>query len=202
MTNSWSRRRCLFGLAAAGAVLPASAAVAAPRSFVCRFCRRAEWSILPPNTFGVVRVAGPNDPSGVPQIVQHLRQVFSFGPDFRIEITQGQDNVATWIENGERVIAADVDFLLNVNRWAATRWGAIQVLGHEVGHHIGHSDDPHQNELEADYWSGWALRRLGAARHAASAAILAIGTETDTASHPNRHRRAVAILDGWDSGTE
>lgn len=201
MNSTLTRRVCLTCLAAgtAGLLTRTSAARARSRRLLCSFSARGGWSHSPASDYTVLRVATPDDPSGVPQVVRRLCDALSFQSDFTIEVTQGQDNASTWMENGQRVIAADVDFLLNVNRWASTRWAAIQVLGHEIGHHMARLDDPHQNELEADYWSGWALRRLGAARSVASASILAIGTEEDTETHPNRHRRAVAIASGWDN---
>jgi hypothetical protein len=43
---------------------------------------------------------------------------------------------------------------------------------------------------------------LGSAKAAATRAILAVGTEVDTASHPNKHRRAAAIERGWDDAAQ
>src|SRR5207249_8351089 len=56
---------------------------------------------------------------------------------------------------------------------------------------------PHKSELNADYWSGQALQRLGAALKASTAAILAVGTDFDTASHPKKTTRAAIIERGW-----
>ena len=79
-----------------------------------------------------------------------------------------------------------------------TQWAAIQVIAHEVGHHIaGFSHNRHQSELDADYWSGQTLQRLGSAKEAAIQAILTVGTDQDTASHPNKHIRATTIERGW-----
>jgi hypothetical protein len=73
------------------------------------------------------------------------------------------------------------------------------VIAHEVGHHIaGFSTNRHRSELNADYWSGQSLQRLGSTKVAATSAILAVGNEADTPSHPAKSRRAATIGRGWD----
>lgn len=103
---------------------------------------------------------------------------------------------------GRRIVAVDVNFVENINRAARSEWGAIQVIAHEIGHHIaGFSADRHKAELNADYWSGRALHRLGASRSAATSAILAIGSNVDSSSHPSKFRRAAIIEKGWDDSS-
>ncbi|UYN93754.1 MAG: hypothetical protein KIT25_17075 [Enhydrobacter sp.] len=199
MTKTISRRACLRCTGAAAVLLGnACAGHAVPHGPFCRYSLREGWSHSPASGYTLLRVAGPDDPSGVPQATRRIVRALSFADSFEIRITEGQDNASTTIENGRRIMTIDVGFLQNVNRWASTKWAAIQVLAHEVGHHLGRWDDPHQSELDADYWSGRALGALGAARPAASASILAIGTEFDTRSHPNKFARARAIERGWD----
>jgi hypothetical protein len=87
-----------------------------------------------------------------------------------------------------------------VNTTSNNEWAAIQVLAHEVGHHVaGFDTDRHRGELNADYWSGQMLQRLGAAREATTAAINAtVRDDTDSPTHPGRSRRVQAIVTGWD----
>jgi hypothetical protein len=111
------------------------------------------------------------------------------------------DNAAAMVAGGKKLLIVDVDFLDRLNSRAGTKWAAIQVIAHEVGHHIaGFSQSSHENELNADYWSGYILNRLGAAKDASTKAILTVGTDQDTPSHPNKHRRASTIAIGWDNG--
>lgn len=200
------RRRCLQCAGAAFAAgLSGNVRVGAARSarVYCRYSVAEGWSHSPPaRPYTVLRVAGPDDPSGLPQAILRIRQALAFSDAFEIRIAQGQNNASTTMENGRRIITADVGFLLNVNRWAATRWAAIQVLAHEVGHHLARSDEPHRAELEADYWSGRTLRLLGSGREAARASILAIGTDHDTSTHPNKFSRARVIERGWDDSSD
>lgn len=149
----------------------------------------------------ITRKAKPQDESGVPQVINQIYKSLGISPDIDILIAKNEDNAFATVAGGRKIIVVDVDFVDNVNRRAKTEWGAIQVIAHELGHHIaGFSGDSHRAELNADYWSGQALQRLGAARIAASKAILAIGSERDTNSHPSKYRRARVIEQGWDDG--
>jgi Zn-dependent protease with chaperone function len=140
-----------------------------------------------------------NDKSGVPQVIERIYESLRIEPDIEIYLAEREDNAFATVAGGKKIIVVDVDFVARVNRQAKTEWGAIQVIAHELGHHIaGFNEDAHRAELNADYWSGQALQRLGAGREAATKAILAIGTETDTDTHPSKYRRAATIEKGWD----
>jgi hypothetical protein len=92
-----------------------------------------------------------------------------------------------------------VGFLEAMNKMSRTQWAAIQVIAHEIGHHIaGFISNAHRNELNADYWSGQSLQRLGSTVSAATRAIMTVGTEFDTSSHPNKYRRKEVIEKGWN----
>lgn len=164
----------------------------------CRFSVREGWSNSGPQEY-ITRQSKPDDPSGVPQVIHSVEHALSITAPIDVLIARDEDNAFATIAGGRKIIVADVGFLQKVNQFAHTQWGAIQVLSHELGHHIaGFGMDSHRNELNADYWSGQALQRLGSARNAATAAILAVGSETDTPSHPNKYRRAQIIAQGWD----
>ena len=195
------RRKVILGTAATCICLTigSTPVVAQVRPF-CSFSLARGWSSRPRQY--VTRQAGANDRSGVPQIIQRIRRELAFQADFTILITAEEDNAFATVANGRKVLGIDVDFLSRMNRQVGTQWAAIQVIAHEVGHHIaGFGPEPHRSELNADYWSGQALQRLGSARTAATAAILAVGTDVDTRSHPNKFRRAETIGRGWDDAT-
>jgi hypothetical protein len=135
----------------------------------------------------------------VPQVVDQIKRRLSINVTFDIYIAENEDNAFATVANGRKILVVDVGFLEKLNKVARTEWSAISVIAHEVGHHIaGFSANKHRGELNADYWSGQSLRRLGSARDAATSAILAFGTDLDTPSHPNKSRRAAAIERGWD----
>jgi len=174
----------------------AKGATADERPF-CRFSLRDGWTHSGPEEY-ITHRAGPNDPSGVPQVVARIRQQLSITPAFDILIAEDEDNAFATVAGGRKLLVIDVGFLEKLNQVAHTHWAAIQVIAHEVGHHIaGFGPQPHQSELNADYWSGQTLQRLGAARSAATAAILAVGTDFDTPTHPKKTTRAAVIERGW-----
>lgn len=185
-----------FALCSAGVALLGMPAQAQRRTPFCGFSLRGGWTNRARNI--VTREASGSDRSGVPQIVSRIRDELGFTGDFRILITRDEDNAYAMSAGGERILGVDVDFLARLNRRVGTQWSAIQVIAHEIGHHIaGFDGDNHSVELNADYWSGQALQRLGSSEEAATAAIMTIGGEVDSSSHPNKRRRAAIIAKGW-----
>jgi hypothetical protein len=193
-SHSLSRRTCLCCIAA---IWPGASATANPRP-ICSFSMRDGWSDSSEWQY-VDRKATSNDDSGIPQVVMRIMRSLSTNADLDIYIAKGEDNAFATVSNNRRVLVVDVGFLQKINRAARTEWAAIQIVAHEVGHHIsGFSRNRHLGELNADYWSGQVCQRLGSAREAATAAILTVGTEIDTSTHPNKYRRVQSIESGWN----
>lgn len=146
----------------------------------------------------ITRRAGNSDKSGVPQVVDRIERALHFRASFDVFIAQQEDNAFATVTNGRKILVVDVDFLEKVNEITGTDWAAIQVIAHEVGHHIsGFLPNAHRSELNADYWSGQSLQRLGSSLSAATRAILTMGTDVDTNSHPNKYVRRDSIAQGW-----
>jgi hypothetical protein len=164
----------------------------------CRFSLEDGWSADGKMEW-ITRQATRNDRSGVPQVIREIVRVLKFREPIEVYIAKQENNAFATVAQGRKLIVADVEFLESLNRYAGTEWGAIQVIAHEVGHHIaGFIQDRPRGELNADYWSGQALQRLGADKDAATSAILVFGTDVDTQTHPNKHRRAEVIARGWN----
>ncbi|MGB1308209.1 MAG: hypothetical protein ACPG6B_04820 [Oceanihabitans sp.] len=111
-----------------------------------------------------------------------------------IEVSPGQK---------ERYILYDANFFDKIETKANNRWAAISVLAHEIGHHLnGHSlndeGSNHKFELEADYFSGLALAKMGASKAEAQSAIMTIRYEKATRTHPAKADRLIAIENGWN----
>jgi len=169
-----------------------------PERPFCRFSLLDGWTATGPAEY-ITRQAGPTDESGVPQVINRIRASLSIRPKIEVFIAKDEDNAFATVAGGRKILVADVGFLEKINQIAGTEWAAIQVLAHEVGHHIaGFISDRHRCELNADYWSGQVLQRLGSDRNAAVKAIMSVGTETDSSTHPNKYRRASTIKRGWD----
>jgi len=205
--HGYSRRRALARLVAFSAAMIVGCRSAARDGAtvrpVCSFSIEHGWGATAlPRLRG--RPAVDNDPSGVPQIIERIGNSLAIEPELDLDIylSQGDNNAFAAVSNGRRVIVVDVGFLERLNEVARTDWAAIQVIAHEVGHHIaGFQADRLRGELQADYWSGQVLHRLGSARDAAQRAILTVGTNFDTPTHPNKRDRAMAIGQGWDDSS-
>lgn len=131
--------------------------------------------------------------------------------DFQIFIAEGSNNAAAGIPDSgpyanRRVIIYDPVLLQNIERQAG-EWGPVGVMAHEVAHHLlGHSvfgagSNP-PNELDADFYTGFILNRMGARLEQAQAAIRVIASPRGSSSHPPRDERLEAIALGWDKARE
>ena len=190
----------LVNLGLGGLIRPASAAQVRP---FCKYSLTSGWSAAEDGSDYITHEAGPSDNSGVPQVESRIKRKLSVTAKFNIYIAENEDNAFATVADGEKILVVDVGFLEKLNRLSGTEWGAIQVIAHEIGHHIaGFIADRHRSELNADYWSGQSLQRLGSDKRAATRAIMAVGTENDTPTHPNKHRRATVIEQGWQDASE
>jgi len=149
----------------------------------------------------ITKKAVTGDKSGLPEVVREIKKTLGFNVEIDIYIAKAENNCfATVGKGGARLLIADIDFLESVNNYAGTKWAAISVIAHEVGHHIAgfnHHESQLDDELDADYWSGYVLQKLGSSENAATKCILKFGTEQDTDSHPNKYTRAKTIESGW-----
>jgi hypothetical protein len=150
----------------------------------------------------ITREATSGDKSGIPDVVSEIEKKLEMEVPITVYISKNEENCfATIAAGGKRILIADHLFLSKVNKAAGTDWAAISIIAHEIGHHIaGFSRRPTQSEseLDADYWSGYALQKLGAGREASIKCIMRYGTEWNTDTHPNKYSRASTIKQGWD----
>jgi hypothetical protein len=149
----------------------------------------------------ITREASPGDESGIPDVIESIKHELGFNIPIRVFLAKDEENCFASIgEDGVRLIIADQLFLNKVNRLSKTEWAAISIIAHEVGHHIAgftRRESSLDSELDADYWSGYVLQKLGASQDASVKCIMTFGTETNTTSHPNKYLRASTIRQGW-----
>ena len=131
-SRSLSRRTCLCCMAA---IWPATSATANPRP-ICSFSMRDGWSDAANWQYVDRKASSDDDASGIPQVVRRIEQVLSFNVPLDVYIAKQEDNAFAAVSNGRRVLVVDVGFLQKVNRTSRTQWAAIQIVAHEVGHHI------------------------------------------------------------------
>ncbi|QKG52243.1 membrane-binding protein [Hymenobacter sp. BRD67] len=139
-------------------------------------------------------------------IIREITDAVGLQPRFELRATTQVDNAAAVVYDGRRYLLYNPKFLAAVNRAGHTDWAGISILAHEMGHHLnGHTlragGSQPQDELEADEFSGFVLRRLGASLAQAQAAMAAVSPEASSATHPGRAPRLAAISRGWNRAT-
>ncbi len=107
----------------------------------------------------------------------------------------------------KKYILYDIEFMKRISNQTNSDWAARSVLAHEIGHHIfDHSlNNKGSNptwELEADYWSGWAMGKLGATLYQAQSAIYLLRYEKATSTHPAKADRLIEVKKGWQVGSK
>ena len=122
--------------------------------------------------------------------------------NFRLQEQRGINNAYATIIRNQRYIIYDNDFLESLDNYAQTKWASISVLAHEMGHHYrNHVVDVRGStppkEIEADYFSGYVMAKLGATLNEANAAMEQIAAPRASASHPAKADRLNAIANGW-----
>ena len=135
-------------------------------------------------------------------IIREITEAVGLQPRFELRATPLVDNAAAVVYDGRRYLLYNPTFLAAVNRAGHTDWAGISILAHEMGHHLnGHTlrggGSQPADELEADEFSGFVLRRLGASLAEAQAALAAVCPVEGSATHPGRAPRLAAISRGW-----
>lgn len=126
------------------------------------------------------------------------------GLQSNFEIKQADvPNAAAIIFNNKRYILYNPNFIARINSASGDKWAAIAILAHEIGHHLdGHTLDKSgshpQTELEADEFSGFVLRKMGATLEQAQSAMSLFPNTAATSTHPAKADRLLYIENGWD----
>ncbi|RDV16227.1 membrane-binding protein [Pontibacter diazotrophicus] len=145
-------------------------------------------------------------PADTRDIVQEIINVVGLKPRFELRAAD-IDNAAAVVYNGKRYILYSDSFLSKINNAVHTDWGGVSILAHEIGHHLnGHtmsrSGSNPEDELEADEFSGFVLRKMGASMADAQAAIDLLSEEENSRTHPGKRYRLAAISKGWKSAND
>ena len=135
------------------------------------------------------------------QIIENILDAVGLSANFEIRQANIQ-NAAAVAYGGKRYVLYNPNFINALDRRTGNQWASISVLAHEVGHHLkGHTVSGQGShpaiELEADEFSGYALRKMGASLEDAQATMRLIASENTTATHPGKSNRLAAIENGW-----
>jgi hypothetical protein len=110
-------------------------------------------------------------------------------------------NAAAVTYADKRYILYNARFLDALIKKTGTRWAAVSILAHEVGHHVNgpnrEGKSQQELELDADEFSGFVLRKMGASVAQSQIAIRTAGGIRATPTHPAMYDRLAAIENGW-----
>ena len=151
--------------------------------------------------------AAPAAAQTSPDVIQQITDAIGLKPRFELRATREVDNAAAVVYNSRRYLFYNPDFLNDVNRAGHTDWAGISILAHEMGHHLnGHTlrtgGSQPADELEADEFSGFVLRRMGASLAQAQAAMATVPDDGGSGTHPGRTPRLAAISKGWQRASD
>jgi hypothetical protein len=174
-------------------LLHASAAVVAQRTNGCGFVIPPK-SLLRSNFKSVYEAA---------DIVKNMLDSIKWRENFTLREQNGINNAYATIINNKRWIVYDNHFLENLDAYAATKWASISVLAHEMGHHyynhvVSGRGSTIPTEIEADAFSGYLMRKMGATLQQSVAAMQTIATDRASATHPAKKDRVASITKGWN----
>ncbi len=135
-------------------------------------------------------------------VLRDITEAVGLKPRFELRATREVSNAAAVVYDGKRFLLYNPDFVASVNRAGHTDWAGTSILAHEMGHHLnGHTlrgggSNP-ADELEADEFSGFVLRKMGASLAQAQSAMATVADDGGSATHPGRTVRLAAIGQGW-----
>lgn len=138
------------------------------------------------------------------QVVSTMLDVIQWKENFNLKEQNGIQNAYATISGGQRWIVYDNNFLEDIDAYAKTKWASISIMAHEMGHHyydhvVSGRGSNVPSEIEADAFSGYMIQKQGGTLEQALAAMSAIGTERQTATHPAKADRLTAITRGWNA---
>ena len=145
--------------------------------------------------------------SGQRDVLREITDVVGLKPRFQLRATNEVQNAAAVVYGGQRYLLYNPQFVTAVNRAGRTDWAGISILAHEMGHHLnGHTlraggSNP-TDELEADEFSGFVLRKMGASLAQAQAGMAVVSDEQASPTHPGRQTRLTAIGQGWQRASQ
>ena len=137
---------------------------------------------------------------------QEIIDVVGLKPNFEVMAAQ-VDNAAAVVYGGKRYVLYNPNFINQLVQKTGNKWAAVSVLAHEIGHHLnGHtvtsSGSQPAIELEADEFSGFVLRKMGASLSDAQAAMRVLASQTASRTHPAQHDRLAYIAKGWQAADD
>ena len=137
-----------------------------------------------------------------PQILAEIMTAVGLQQNFELKEAKVM-NIEASVSHGKRYIYYNPSFISWITKVTRSKWAAIALLAHEVGHHLnGHTlkrgGSKPGLELEADEFAGFVLCKMGASLEQAQEVMKYIAKPETSPTHPGRASRMMAIQNGWD----
>lgn len=172
------------------------------------FCGYGE-AVLPSDICNVVNGNAFANNEEAEQAVDRVLKKLGLPRNFAMAQCPDIENcVAVTGQNGVRYIVYDKEFVQRIKS-RTSDWSALSILAHEIGHHLaGHTNtgaadlaESRKFELEADYFTGYQMYRMGATLSQAQQAVRLVASERDDrfSSHPKLSKRLAAIAEGYNA---
>jgi hypothetical protein len=133
--------------------------------------------------------------------VRRIVQASGLVQNFEIRAAGVSNAMASVDASGtKRYVLYSQTFMQEMRQATGSAWAALSVMAHEIGHHLNNhpltaNRDP-KFEIDADYYSGFIMQRLGASLADAQAAVNYLPA-SNAKTHPAKHDRLAAIANGW-----
>jgi hypothetical protein len=144
----------------------------------------------------------PEQGTMTPQMLSEIMNVVGLQQNFELKEAKVL-NIEASISHGKRYILYNPEFISWINKITKSKWAAMALLAHEVGHHLnGHTirkgGSKPELELEADEFAGFVLHKLGSSLEEAQEVMKYIAKPEISGTHPARASRMMAIQKGWN----
>ena len=152
------------------------------------------------------RVTSTEGSADARAVVQRIISVIGIPmTNFEVRASPSVANAEATTENGgrDRLILYNPEWMAGLRSSIATNWSDWVVLAHEVGHHVAFHMDPtfpnHEAELQADYFAGFMLQKLGAPLAEVQLAMAMVSADDATVTHPAKAKRVAEVRKGWEA---
>ncbi|MEM1327301.1 MAG: hypothetical protein AAGI23_15165 [Bacteroidota bacterium] len=154
----------------------------------------------------VINMKSFNSNAEAEAVMNDILSVIGLRANYSIQAAK-VPNAAAVVYGDKRYIYYNPRFMTNVTESTNTNWGSISIVAHEIGHHLnGHTlkagGSQRHMEIEADEFSGFVLRKMGATLAEAQIAMRKLAGDRGTSTHPGKTERLMAIEKGWRSADQ
>lgn len=155
----------------------------------------------------------PND-DNIIEMVNSIKNIIEVPDTFITVNSPGFNNCAAMIYYGKKLIIYDPEFLYHISN--GQKHIMISIIAHEIGHHLlGHTasvetknmhkiedklEVQRKRELEADYFSGIIMEKLGYSLNQALEGVSKLADHYDDAyfTHPLKEKRNLVITETFE----